>query len=335
MLFVVQYLVTLLVFVAVSSIQLAHAASKPQKKVVVLVTGCSSGIGKSTAIEFAKDTKFNVWATMRSMEKWDVDAKDNLKTATMDVTSEESIAAVVSRIIEEEGRIDVVVNNAGYGLAGALELVSIEEAKNLFEVNVWGVVRVLQAVLPHMRRKLTGHVINISSTSGIRGIPCMEYYTGSKFALEGLMDSMRYSLAPYNISVTNVNAGPVRTAFIDRYGDVEQGGRGTRAAEDEHGYLQGLTSRMVLGLQARIASADVGQSSEEVAHLIVKLAALKLATKRLTDVPFNIGSSLDSQHLLEEVRVNPTGWGGLHNEILQSLPPLVANRPPVVAREEL
>lgn len=296
--------------------------AKKKKPVVVLVTGSSSGIGKSTALEFAADEKFKVWATMRSTEKWNEPTKSNLVVAEMDVTSDDSVAALVSRIIKEDGRIDVLVNNAGFGMAGCLEVVSIEEAKQVFDVNVWGVVRVLQAVLPHMRKQKRGHAIQISSTSGIRGIPCMEYYTGSKFALEGITDSMRYSLAPFNISVTNINAGPVKTAFTDTFGVSDKGGRGTRAVtHDETGYLQALTQRMIGGLNARIQSKD-GQSSEELATLIVNVATMKLKAKRLTDIPFNIGSNYDSQKLLAEVRKLPTGWGGVYNEILSSIPPL-------------
>jgi NAD(P)-dependent dehydrogenase (short-subunit alcohol dehydrogenase family) len=297
---------------------------KPKPPVVVLVTGCSSGIGKSTALEFAADKRFKVWATMRSPEKWQESTADNMVVAAMDVTSDESVSSLVARIIKEDGRIDVVVNNAGYGISGALELVTIPEAKEVFDVNVWGVVRVLQAVLPHTRKQKFGHAIQVSSTSGIRGIPCMEFYTGSKFALEGITDSMRYSLAAFNISVTNVNAGPVRTAFTDRIGVAEKGGQGSRVAlHDETGYLQMLTSRMIAGLNHRVQS-EAGQNSAELATLIVNLASLKLAAKRLTDVPFNIGSNYDSQSLLAELRRHPTGWGGAYNEILGGLPPLAA-----------
>ena len=99
----------------------------------------------------------------------------------MDVTSDESVTACISKVSKDnEGRpVDIVVNNAGYGIAGYLESVGINEAKDVFDVNVWGVVRVLQAVLPGMRKKGGGYVINISSTSGIRGIPCFEFYTGN------------------------------------------------------------------------------------------------------------------------------------------------------------
>lgn len=231
---------------------------KEDKQIIVLITGSSSGIGKSTVLEFSNDIKFKVYATMRDIDKWDIEPKDNIVIMNMDVTNDESVKSVIDYIIEIDNKIDVVINNAGYGLAGCLELVTIDEAKALFDVNVWGVIRVIQYVLPHMRKQKSGYFIQISSTSGIRGIPCLEYYTGSKFALEGITDSMRYSLSAYNISgnilivykfiiiiwyvfnidisinnlnkyiVTNLNAGPVKTNFNERYGHVDKGGKGSR-----------------------------------------------------------------------------------------------------------
>ena len=126
---------------------------------------------------------------------------------------------------------------------------------------MWGAVRVMQAVLPTMRFHKNGHVINISSTSGIRGIPCMEYYSGSKFALEGIADSLRYSLSVYNIAVTQINAGPVRTKFTDTFGDVGKGGKGTRPVlHSEDNYLQDLTDKMIASLNRRMESPEAQDS---------------------------------------------------------------------------
>lgn len=293
-------------------------------KTVILITGCSTGIGKATAEYLAKDPNNIVWATMRDLEKNTLPAsQENLNFGQLDVTSDESVEHLIQEILAKEGKIDVVINNAGFGLAGSLEVVKIDEAKDLFDVNVWGVVRVLHAVLPSMRSRKSGYIINISSTSGIRGIPCMEYYTGSKFALEGITDSMRYSLAPYNIFVTNVNAGPVKTPFVERFGYSEVGGRGSRIFPKDK-FLQDFTNRMIAGLQYRLRSPEA-QSGEDIARLISNLLHMKSAATRITDVPFNIGSSLDSQRLLEEVKRNPTGWGGIYNEIMKNIPSLPAD----------
>lgn len=314
-----MYAIQLISFALVFISCTALAPAKPIDKIVVLITGSSAGIGKSAALEFAKSSNYKVWATMRNPEKWNEPERDNLKVFPLDVQSDESVKRAIEAIIQEDKKIDVVINNAGYGLAGCLEVVKLEEAQKLFDVNVWGVVRVLQEVLPHMRRQKSGYIINMSSTSGIRGIPCMEYYTGSKFALEGITDSMRYSLAPYNITITNVNAGPVRTSFTDRFGHQENDGRGSRPLDDN--YLQGLTDDLVRRLGGFIRSPQ-SQASEDVARLFVSLVSLKLKAKGVSEVPFNIGSSYDSQKVLEGVRKFPTGWGGIYYDLIKSMPPL-------------
>lgn len=295
---------------------------------VVLITGCSSGIGQSAAVEFSKHSHYKVWATMRDIAKSKLPSDlPNLIVLPLDVTQEDSVGEAVAHILKEDGHIDLLVNNAGYGMAGCLETVSVEEAKSLFEVNVWGVVRLLQAVLPSMRKQRRGYIINISSTSGIRGIPCFEFYTGSKFALEGITDSMRYSLTPFNISVTNINAGPVRTSFSQRFGDSEAGGKGTRRLNDDANgdFMHWYTDGMVSALNQRMASEEA-QDVSEIGQLLVNLHHLQSRAKRPTDVPFNIGSNYESQKLLEDVRKQPTGWGGVYSEILARVPQLPRQR---------
>lgn len=234
----------------------AFAEKNSTEPYVVLITGCSSGIGRASALRFANNSKFRVYATMRDTRKWTEPSLNNLFLMNMDVTSDVSVRSAVKSIEDKEGKIDIVVNNAGYGIAGSLESVSVQEAQSVFDVNVWGVVRVLQEVLPAMRKAKRGHVINISSTSGIRGIPCFEMYTGSKFALEGITDSLRYTLAPYGVSVTNLNAGPVRTSFTERFGNIEMGGKGTREADDSLGFLSSMTEKMIGSLNRRMESAE-------------------------------------------------------------------------------
>ena len=310
-------------------------------KAVVVITGASTGIGRDTAIEFAKNPLYKVYATMRNVDAADFTEAsmsaeqegahlENIVVMAMDVTDEASVRSCVEGVLEAEGAIDVVVNNAGYGIAACLEGATVTEAQRLFDVNVWGAVRVLQAVLPSMRKRKSGHVINVSSTSGVRGIPCMEYYTGSKFALEGIADSMRYSLAAYDISITQVNPGPVRTAFTDTFGAVEKGGRGTRpipgegrpTAEEPHlSYLTDLTQMVVDRLNHRMQT-DEAQGSEDVAKIIVHLAVIKKDTSRLEDVPFSIGTNAASQAVLEAVKKQPTGWGGMYHNLLGSMPKL-------------
>jgi len=211
--------------------------NRPERSEVVFITGCSSGIGLVTALYLANHPSkiFKVYASMRSTDYWkgrgQYHDKNSLEAIECDVTSSDSVQKAIDYIMKKEGSISIVINNAGYGVSGCLEQVTIDEAQKLFDVNVWGAVRVLQSALPHMRKAQKGYIINISSTSGIRGIPCFEYYTSSKFALEGFTDSMRYSLAHFNISVTNINAGPIKTQFTDRFGNVEKGGKGTKTID--------------------------------------------------------------------------------------------------------
>lgn len=295
---------------------------------VVLITGCSSGIGRATALEFARktdkngDKKFKVWATMRNTTAWEGQAvPQNVVLLPMDVTSDESVLKAVENILSVDRRIDILVNNAGYGLVGPLETVHISEAKDMFDVNVWGVVRVLQTVLPSMRNARKGHVISISSTSGIRATPANEFYAGSKFALEGITEAMRYTLAAFNISVTNVNPGPVRTEFTNRYGNPDAGGRGTRKVQDKTGYLNVAADNAVSRLKSRMSSLEA-QTSDEVARVVVNVAYIGMEARKITDVPFSVGSNQKTQATINQVRKNPTGWGGVYTDMLLTQPSL-------------
>ncbi len=300
---------------------------------VVLITGCSTGIGKSAAQAFLKDGRFKVWATMRSPSQSDLlttcnqAERSRLEIGAMDVTSTESVNACIDEIIAKDGKIDVAINNAGYGLAGCLETVTLEEAQKVFDVNVWGVVRVLQAILPHMRQHRFGQIINLSSTSGVRGVPCMDYYTSSKYALEGLMDSMRYTMMPFGISVTNVNAGPaIQTSFASRCGNDAIGGKGTRSLKDESSeYLHAMVSRTISTMREKMVAPDA-QSSDSVAEVLLGLVEKRLLLKNtdadLTSIPFNIGTNSVSQGLLQDIRKFPTGWGGIFTKLMESIPPL-------------
>ena len=294
-----------------------------KKPVIVLITGSSTGIGKSTALAFASDPRFKVYATMRDVSKWDgPQNQENLIIASLDVTSEESVMKAVQELESREGRgASIVINNAGYGMVGYLESVHINEAKDVFDVNVFGAVRVLQACLPYMRKSEGGYIINVSSLSGIRGIPCFEFYTGSKFALEGIMDSLRYTLASFNVHITNVNPGPVRTPFGDRLGNASSGGRGTRSIRQDDGdWIQTMTDNMVGTLSKRVQEDDSAQTSEEVANVLVNLAS-KYLEDPTKSVPFNTGSCDASQKIIEDLKRHPTGWEGTTYENIKKFVP--------------
>jgi NAD(P)-dependent dehydrogenase (short-subunit alcohol dehydrogenase family) len=136
-----------------------------------------------------------------------------IELAQLDVCDDSSVKEAVAQILQKSGRIDVLVNNAGYGLRGAIEEVSLDEWKRQFETNFYGVIRVTQAVLPHMRAQRSGAIVNISSVLGRMAIPFSGPYTASKFALEGLTETLRYELAPWNIKVVLIEPGFIATNF--------------------------------------------------------------------------------------------------------------------------
>lgn len=185
---------------------------------VALVTGSSSGIGRATALALARKG-FVTFATMRDLGKRQVieseaktDSK-NLRVVQLDVTKDASVKSAVDSVLSEAGRIDLLVNNAGFGTTGAFEDLLIDELRQQFETNVFGVVRVTQAVLPTMRKQRSGRIINISSGAGRFGYPGGSAYIGSKFALEGISEALAYELDPFGIKVSLIEPGFIRTDF--------------------------------------------------------------------------------------------------------------------------
>jgi NAD(P)-dependent dehydrogenase (short-subunit alcohol dehydrogenase family) len=175
-----------------------------QQALVAIVTGSSSGIGLATSLALARNG-YLTYATMRNLAKRDsvqsTAEKQHLsiRTVQLDVTDENSVKNAIQSILSESGRIDLLVNNAGYGLTGALEDIRIDEIRALYETNLFGVIRVTQAVLPTMRKQGSGRIINISSGAGRIGYPGGSAYVSSKFALEGLSESMAYEIEQFGI----------------------------------------------------------------------------------------------------------------------------------------
>lgn len=177
---------------------------------VVLITGCSTGIGRDLAMQLA-NSGYTVVATARKVETMD-DLKVALKLP-LDVTQEDSINRAVEQAIQRFGRIDVLVNNAGYALRGAIEEVPVNQVQRMFDVNAFGVMRMIQTVVPHMRQQKAGRVINISSISGKLVTPANGAYSATKFALEALSDALRLELAPFGIPVVLVEPASIKTQF--------------------------------------------------------------------------------------------------------------------------
>ena len=179
---------------------------------VVLITGCSTGIGRDLAQRLTQ-AGYTVVATARNVETLN-DAQAALKLP-LDVTQPDSVFNAVAQILKQFGRIDVLVNNAGYALRGAMEEVSDEQVQRMFDVNVFGVLRMIRAVAPHMRQQGAGRIINISSIAGKLSTPANGTYSATKFALEALSDALRLELAPFRIQVVLVEPGAIKTQFDD------------------------------------------------------------------------------------------------------------------------
>lgn len=178
---------------------------------VVLITGATSGMGELTS-KLLSDNGYIVYAGTRDPN---IEIADGLlKSIYIDVTKTESINKAIEKIIKEEGKIDVLVNNAGYGLLSTVEDGTDEEMFNQFDVNVFGLLKVTRAVLPYMREAKAGVIINISSFLGKMGLPLLAHYNASKYAVEGIVDSLRFETLPYNVRVHSVQAGLFGTNFV-------------------------------------------------------------------------------------------------------------------------
>lgn len=185
----------------------------------VLITGATSGMGKETALLLAEHG-YTVYAGVRNTNQELMGEAEKrgvkLNTVTLDVQDTASIQKAVQHVIAKEGKIDVLVNNAGFGLLATLEEGTDEEIFQQFDVNVFGLIKMTREVLPHMREAQGGVVINISSFLGKVGLPLLSHYNASKYAVEGITDSLRFEVAPFGIRVHSVLAGLFGTNFVKK-----------------------------------------------------------------------------------------------------------------------
>jgi short-subunit dehydrogenase len=187
----------------------------------ILITGSSTGIGRLTALKFAKEG-WNVIATMRSPEKeTEMNTIANIRVRVLDVNKQEMIDAVIEESIQDFGKIDVLFNNAGYALVGAFEAMTNEDIKKQFDTNVFGVMAMTRAILSHFRSQNGGMIINTTSMGGLLAFPLYSVYHGTKWALEGFMESLQYEVRPFNIKIKNIEPGAIRTEFENALNFVE------------------------------------------------------------------------------------------------------------------
>jgi NAD(P)-dependent dehydrogenase (short-subunit alcohol dehydrogenase family) len=199
---------------------------------VAIVTGASSGIGAAAARRLHA-LGYTVYAVARRIELMAPLADDGIRPVRVDVTDDAALAALVSRVIAETGRVDVLVNNAGYGAMGALEDVPMAEARRQFDVNLFALARLIQLVLPHMRNQGGGRIVNVSSIGGKVHVPLSGWYHATKFAVEGLSDALRLDLAPFGIRVVVIEPGAINTEWHDVAAEnlLATSGQGAYAAE--------------------------------------------------------------------------------------------------------
>ena len=234
---------------------------------IAIVTGSSSGIGFETSLALARNG-FCTYATMRNLDK----SKTILELARLEelplevlrlnVTDDKSVKKAIEKIANEQERIDVLVNNAGYALVGPFEELSIEEFKEQFETNVLGAIRVTQGVLPIMRNQRCGTIVNISSIAGRIGFPLTSAYVSSKFALEGLSESIAYETEQFRIKVILIEPGVIKTNFDN---NLKRGKR--VAATDPNSPYAEITKRRILGFKPRF---EKGSHPTEVAKAILR-----------------------------------------------------------------
>jgi NAD(P)-dependent dehydrogenase (short-subunit alcohol dehydrogenase family) len=239
-------------------------SDRNKKKKVAVVTGSSSGIGLETSLLLARNG-FYTFATMRNLDKSkaisNLKEKLSLEILQLDVNDDESVKETIQKIINEQERIDVLVNNAGFGLVGPFEELSVEEFKEQFETNVFGVIRVTQAVLPIMRRQRNGIIVNISSIAGKIGFPLTSAYVSSKFALEGVSESMAYEIEEFGIKVILIEPGVIKTNFNN---NIKIGKKVTNDSNSPYGEM---TQKRISRFKPRFES---GTPPIEVAKVILK-----------------------------------------------------------------
>ncbi|KAF0095388.1 MAG: short-chain dehydrogenase [Puniceicoccaceae bacterium 5H] len=198
----------------------------------ILITGCSSGLGRATALYFLEQG-WNVVATMRQPQALTEAVAERLLIARLDVEEPDSIAEAIAAGIARFGRIDVVVNNAGFGLFGIFEATPVEKVAQQFAVNVFGVMNVVRAILPHFRQRQSGTIVNVGSGAGVFALPMLSLYCASKFALEGFSEALSYELASQHIRVKMIEPGGVTsTRFGER--NAQEAAQNANIADYDH-----------------------------------------------------------------------------------------------------
>lgn len=274
---------------------------------VVLVTGCSSGIGRDLAQRLAQ-SGYLVAATARKVE-----TLDHLSAALklpLDVTQVESVNHAVDSVLQRFGRIDVLVNNAGYALCGAVEEISDEQVQKLFDVNVYGVLRMIRAVVPGMRQQGSGRIINISSIGGKLVLPANGLYSATKFALEASSNALRLELAPFGIQVVLIEPGGIKTHFMD-----------TLQAHSQKIFNNSVSPYQTLYKQYQQVAA--GMTREEIGPEIVSQAIQRAVETSRPKARYLVAVSFPGRVVL---RLGDSAWDFVVRQMFKMAPSAVMER---------
>ena len=252
---------------------------------IAVVTGSSSGIGYETSLLLARN-QYSTYASMRNLKKSDellkIASKENipLKVIQLDVDDDRSVSNAIDSIVKENGRIDVLVNNAGFDLFGSLEELTIEEIKGQFETNFFGAARVTKSVIPTMRKQGSGIIINVSSIGGRIGlVPCNTMYHASKFALEGFTESLRHELTEFNIDVILIEPGVIRSNFVENI-------RTAKNYDSNNSPYAKTVQKVFEGFEPMLANAS---DPKEVAQVI-----LNAANSSSPNIRYTVGKDAES-----------------------------------------
>lgn len=249
-------------------------------KKVWFITGCSRGFGKTLVEELLQSTDSLVFATARNIDsllELKESYQERLNIFELDVTDSEQVAQAVGAAITIFGRIDVLVNNAGYGLGGAIEECSMQEIRDIFETNVFGLIAVTKSVLPYMRKQESGYIINISSVAGLVSLGGFGAYNATKFAVEGLSEALAQELSGFGIKVTIIEPGPFRTDFHGSSAKLAKTNPdyGKSTASGIRGYLESNDGKQA-GDPIKAAQIMIGFSNMENPPLRMPLGQVAL-----------------------------------------------------------
>ena len=268
-----------------------------QEKKVAIITGSSSGIGFETSVLLARNG-FHTYAAVRNLDKsqplTDMAKKDGLsiQVIELDVSNDKSVKDAINMVLSENKRIDVVVNNAGYALAGSFEEMSMDEIKSQFETNFFGAIRVIQGVLPTMRNQRNGRIVNLSSLGGRIAIPLDSAYHGTKFALEGLSESLQYEVEQFGIKIIIIEPGAIKSNFFN---NLKMASKAQRPDSPYTQMMQKLNSGFSFILEnaahpvevAKVILAAVTSEDPQLRYTVGDDAAMILQAKRtMSDTEF-------------------------------------------------